>query len=136
MDDPKITRRPRRPLIRVRMVTIAFLGIATTAVSLVGLWSALSHTEEHRMGRAHDAVTSELEQLVRLPASPSSLAAPAPTAFVGLRGGWLDRPEEAQRLVFVPAEWRPVLARAISDCQRAGGRTVTETPIGEDTLVL
>jgi signal transduction histidine kinase len=112
----------RRP-IRHRLLTVAVLGIFTSALSAVALYRAIGASNAQRLERAHEAVSEEVARLVAV--GPDALASP-PT-LVGLRGGLVRAPDEI--VAGVPADWRPLVDRMMATFTR-GGSAALEAPLG------
>ena len=121
--------------IRHRLLYTALLGAITSALALVALERALTMSAAQRVERARDAVTSELDRLALLPASGSALAAPARSTYVGLHGGWLVDVAEVEKVELPPA-WQPALSRTVGDAARSHKSAVTQTALGQSTLIL
>jgi len=81
-------------IIRHRLLSIALLGLVTSALSLFALYRAVSTTGAVRRQRARDVVMAEAERLARLPPTAGSLAEPPSTTYLGLRSGWALGPAE------------------------------------------
>jgi signal transduction histidine kinase len=114
-----------------RLPTIALFSVLTSALSLIALMRALTMSEAQRHERARDAVSGEVARLARLNPSAESLAQPATTSFIGMRGGWA---RAGEALADLPAEWAGPVAAAIGGA--AVHQHVVETPVEHGTLVV
>src|SRR5262249_2077177 len=148
-DAPRIRRGRARPsackrkcsvarrAIRQRLSIIILLGVLTAALSLVALIRALSAMSRTlRLERAREGVVEEVDRLARMEPSADALALPRATSHVGLRGGWVRAPEEAERVAGVPVKWRAPLRRTLDAAARTGETAVTETDFGSASLVM
>ncbi len=95
------------------MVTIAFLGLVTSALALFALYRAVSTTVALRVQRAQDLVGNEVDRLAKLPPTTDSLAAPPSSTYVGLRGGWMQSPAGAASEPGLPPAWVPSVADVV-----------------------
>ncbi|HKA87520.1 MAG TPA: histidine kinase dimerization/phospho-acceptor domain-containing protein, partial [Haliangiales bacterium] len=126
-----------RRAIRQRLSIIILLGVLTAALSLVALIRALSAMSRTlRLERAREGVVEEVDRLARMEPSADALALPPATSHVGLRGGWVRAPEEAERVAGVPVKWRAPLRRTLDAAARTGETAVTETDFGSASLVM
>ncbi|HEX2573116.1 MAG TPA: ATP-binding protein [Polyangia bacterium] len=123
--------------IRHRLLTVVLLGVLTSALSLLALVRAVaSMSQTLRIDRAREAVGEELDRLADGEPGAAALAGPPRTTYIGLRGGWLARPDDAQEETALPAEWRAALEQAARRAVAAHGRVITETVLGSGTLLL
>jgi signal transduction histidine kinase len=123
--------------IRHRLLTVVLLGVLTSALSLVALVRAVaSMSQTLRVDRAREAISEELDRLARLEPGAPALAGPPRTTYVGMRAGWLPRPEDAQKETALPAEWRAVLEQTAGTAAGERGYVITETVLGQATLLL
>ena len=124
-------------LIRYRLLSIVLLGVVTSALSLFVLERAVSTSMSVRRGRARDIVTAEVDRLAATTPSPAALEAGSVSAFVGVRGGWVDDPADVARAPNVPAAWVPTLvdtlARAAAEPRRASIGELDQSP---NTLIV
>lgn len=126
--------------IRHRLLTVVLLGVLTSALSLLALVRAVaSMSQTLRVDRAREAVIEELDRLADNELGAAALAGPPRTTYVGLRGGWLARPgdaQDAQKEAALPAEWRVALEQAAGRAVARQGRVITETVLDSGTLLL
>jgi signal transduction histidine kinase len=136
------------PPIRHRLVTVVFLGVVTSALSLVALVRMLSTATTQRIERGRDFVSDESGRLAQAGAQAGSdrreLLADWPRSqIMGMRGGFA-RPDTALEGP-VPPAWRPVVHEAIHAAARgavaareatlADGRLVASArPVGDGTI--
>ena len=124
-------------VIRHRLLTVVLLGVLTSALSLLALVRAVaSMSQTLRVDRAREAVSEELDRLADNELGAAALAGSPRTTYVGLRGGWLARPDDAEREAALPPEWRAALEQAAGRAVAGPGRMITETVLDSGTLVL
>ncbi len=118
--------------IRHRLLTILSLGVVVSALTLAALIHLLSTTMRHRVERASEAVTEEVERLAR---DPRLHGETAPFSIVGMRGG--TRTESGSDAYGkTPAEWVPAVEQAMRQSRLVGGPATLDVPIGDSTLVV
>jgi signal transduction histidine kinase len=124
-------------VIRHRLLTVVLLGVLTSALSLLALVRAVaSMSQTLRVDRAREAVSEELDRLADNELGAAALAGPPRTTYVGLRGGWLARPDDAQKEAALPPEWQAALEQVAGRAVPGPGRMITETVLDSGTLVL
>jgi signal transduction histidine kinase len=116
-----------RRSIRQRLLTVVFLGVITSAVSLFALVRILSITTQQRVDRARESVSEELEALKESPSRAGALPVLPTISTVGLRGGYFSAdPSEAD----LPKGWIVPFREA----KRSG--SLLEVPLENGTLVI
>ena len=124
----------QNPPIRHRLLTVVFLGVITSGLSLVALVRLYSTTTQQRVERARDNVGDEVAFLAAQPAADRDEALRAPrTTVIGMRGGYLDRGEAPDGSA--PEAWRPTVARAIREAQ-TDRAVLVDGPLPDATLVV
>jgi signal transduction histidine kinase len=123
-------------LIRYRLLTIVFLGVVTSALSLFVLEQALSTSMSVRRGRARDVVTGEVERLAASGPSATPLEGGSVSAFIGVRGGWVDDPADVARAPDVPAVWAPTLVDTLARAATTHGREIGELEQSPNTVIV
>jgi len=121
------------PPIRHRLLTVVFLGVITSGLSLVALVRLLSTTTQQRVERARDNVADEVGLLAAgRTDGEKPLEIPPRSAVIGMRGGYVDarRPENS-----APEAWRPTVERAVREAGR-GELVVLDSPLTDATLVV
>ncbi|HWE30865.1 MAG TPA: hypothetical protein VHB97_22815, partial [Polyangia bacterium] len=104
------------------MVTIALLGLITSALALFALYRAVSTTVALRVQRAQDLVGNEVDRLAKLPPTSDSLAAPPSSTYVGMRGGWMQSPAGAATEPGLPPAWVAPVAEVVRRAEASHGR--------------
>jgi signal transduction histidine kinase len=112
------------------------LGVVTSALSLFVLERALSTSMSVRRGRARDIVTAEVDRLAAVKPSAAALGAPSPTAFVGVRGGWVEDPADVARAPDVPPAWAPTLVDTLARAATTHGPALAELDQAPNTLIV
>jgi signal transduction histidine kinase len=129
--------RQRRPAaIQFHLATIVALAVITSALAVMALMRAFEMTEEHRLRRVTDRVTDELAQLARMPRAQDALSNRPPSTFVGLRAGWVARPQDFSPPDNLPTAWRAALARTIEQAAAQQAQVVTNSEVRGSVLVL
>ena len=123
------------PPIRHRILTIVFLGVITSGLSLVALVRLLSTTATQRIERARDNVAEEASFLstARPGEREKSLHVPPRSATIGMRGGYVDG--SGPRDGNAPEAWRATVGRAIREAAAGDNLVVLDAPLPEGTLV-
>ena len=123
------------PPIRHRLLTVVFLGVITSGLSLVALVRLLSTTTQQRVERARDNVGDEVEFLAAQqgPDREEALRVPR-TTVIGMRGGYVGRGEAADGNA--PEAWRPVVARALGEAGARDQLVLVDAPLPDATLVV
>ncbi|MFI5290674.1 MAG: hypothetical protein ACHQ17_13530, partial [Polyangia bacterium] len=75
-------------VIRHRLLSIVFLGVVTSALSLYALDRAVSTSMSLRRQRAREIVTTEVDRLAGL--TPSANLPESVTTYLGVRGGFAE----------------------------------------------
>jgi len=122
------------PFLRRRFAAIALLGVFLSLLSLAALVYTMHEAHVSRLERARETVGAELDQVERLVPRPNHVADLHKNRYGGIRGGWLDRPEDARDVAAIPDDWRAPLERAASSA--GDTRTIAQTELGSSTLVL
>jgi signal transduction histidine kinase len=121
--------------IRHRLLTVVFLGVITSGLSLVALVRLLSTTTQQRVERARDNVAEETGLLAsgRGAGGEQPLEVPPRSAVIGMRGGYVDadRPQSN-----APEAWRATVDRALHDAATTGKLVVLDDPLPDATLVV
>ncbi len=112
------------------------LGVVTSALSLFVLERALSTSMSVRRGRARDIVSAEVDRLAATRPSAAVLEAGSVSAFVGVRGGWVDDPADVARAPGVPAAWAPTLVDTLSRAASTHARVVGELDQPPNILIV
>jgi signal transduction histidine kinase len=123
------------PFIRHRLVTIALLGLITSALALFALYRAVSTTVAMRVQRARELVGTEVERLAKLPPTTGSLAAPPSSTYVGLRGGWMQSPSGAAAEPGLPSAWVTPVAQVVARAEATHALVEGETSYERGQLV-
>jgi signal transduction histidine kinase len=124
------------PVIRHRLLSIALLGLVTSALSILALYRAVSTTAAVRRQRAADIVAAESERLARLPPTRGALAEPPGTTYLGLHGGWLERPADVAAAPGLAREWWAPVEAAATAALATQRRAERDAPFGDGTLVV
>jgi signal transduction histidine kinase len=125
------------PPIRHRLVTVVFLGVVTSALSLVALVRMLSTATVQRIERGRDFVSDESARLAQAGAQAGSdrreLLAEWPRSQVmGMRGGFARGDGRIEGPL--PAAWRPVVRETVQAA--AGGMQASrEAPLADGRLL-
>jgi signal transduction histidine kinase len=128
------------PPIRHRLLTVVFLGVITSGLSLLALVRLLSTTATQRVERARDNVADEAAYLATAPPADrqARLHVPPRSATIGMRGGYVDgaepRPDNAPN--DAPEAWRATVTRAVDQAARTDQGIVLDAPLPEGTLVI
>jgi signal transduction histidine kinase len=125
--------------IRHRLLTVVFLGVISSGLSLVALVRMLSTATVQRIERGRDNVTEEAARLARTGAQAGSdrraLLMQSPRSQVmGMRGGYA----EASAVVDgpVPEAWRATVKDAIGRAAASGQAISGEAALGDGQLVV
>jgi signal transduction histidine kinase len=127
------------PPIRHRLLTVVFLGVITSGLSLVALVRMLSTATVQRIERGRDNVDDEAERLAAVGASPpearrSVLFETPRSQSLGMRGGYVDR--TSVREAAMPQAWHATVDAAVDRAARTGAPVVSEGPLPDGTLVV
>ncbi|HEY2748164.1 MAG TPA: hypothetical protein VGL86_26250, partial [Polyangia bacterium] len=109
--------------------------MVTSALSLFVLERALSTSMQVRRGRARDIVSTEVDRLAATRPSGAALEAGS-SAFVGVRGGWVDDPADVARAPSVPAAWAPTMVDTLSRAATTHAHVVGELEQPPNTLIV
>jgi signal transduction histidine kinase len=125
------------PPIRHRLVTVVFLGVVTSALSLVALVRMLSTATSQRIERGRDFVSDESARLAQAGAQAGTdrrelLAGWPRSQVMGMRGGF-GRPDGVIEGP-VPPAWRPVVQEAVQ-ASAAGRAAAREATLAEGRLL-
>jgi signal transduction histidine kinase len=121
--------------IRHRLLTVLFLGVITSGLSLVALVRLLSTTTQQRVERARDNVAEEASLLAaeHTSAIEKPLEIPPRSAVIGMRGGYVDLLHPRSN---APEAWRPTVDRALREAAAGDRIVVLDAPITEATVVV
>jgi signal transduction histidine kinase len=122
------------PPIRHRLLTVVFLGVITSGLSLLALVRLLSTNKDQRIERGRDSVTEVSARLAVAHPDKRQLLLEAPRSqTIGMRGGYSDPAGNID--VEVPPLWRAPVAAAVARAV-TGGHGEGEAPLPDGTLVV
>jgi signal transduction histidine kinase len=116
-------------------MTVVFLGVITSGLSLLALVRLLSTAVTARVERARDNITDEVTRFAAAPGDHRQPLAESPRSqVIGMRGGYAagDRVQADA----VPAAWRATLAQALADARRTQALAIVEGPLPEARLIV
>ncbi|HEY7956281.1 MAG TPA: ATP-binding protein [Polyangia bacterium] len=120
-------------VIRHRLLSIVFLGVVTSALSLYALDRAVSTSMSLRRQRAREIVTTEVDRLAGL--TPSANLPESVTTYLGVRGGFAESSAALAHAPGLPAEWTAPLQAAGARALAEHRRILVEKSLLPDTLV-
>jgi signal transduction histidine kinase len=126
------------PPIRHRLLTVVFLGVVTSGLSLVALVRMLSTATTQRIERARDSVAEETARLAQAAAAGSErreLLGQWPRSQVmGMRGGFVEG--GAKVAGPLPEPWRPLVDDAVHQAAARGQAAATERHLADGRVVV
>jgi signal transduction histidine kinase len=125
------------PPIRHRLVTVVFLGVITSGLSLVALVRMLSTATTQRIERGRDFVTEETARLAQAAttADRRELLVQWPRSQVmGMRGGFVQANGAAEGPL--PEAWRPVVSSAVREAAARHQATSRDMDVRDGRLVV
>jgi signal transduction histidine kinase len=123
------------PPIRHRLLTVVFLGVITSGLSLLALVRLLSTTVTQRIERARDNVAEEAAFLAA--AQPDERLArvrvPPRSQTLGMHGGYVEPVAPAHG--DAPEAWRPTVTHAIEQARATHRAVVVDAPLPDGRVV-
>jgi signal transduction histidine kinase len=122
--------------IRHRLLTVVFLGVVTSGLSLVALVRMLSTATVQRIERGRDNVSDETARLAQAPDRREALMQWPRSQVMGMRGGFVAPDHLGTVEGPVPEPWRPVIAGAVRQAAATGQAATAEAAFAEGRLVV
>jgi signal transduction histidine kinase len=126
---------PQNPPIRHRLLTVVFLGVITSGLSLLALVRLLSTTTVQRIERGRDSVSEVSQRLAAAHPDKRQLLLEAPRSqTIGMRGGYTDAAGTLEEEV--PPAWRAPVTDTIRAAASSGQPALRDAPLRDGTLVM
>lgn len=126
---------PITPPIRHRLLTVVFLGVITSGLSLLALVRLLSTNKEQRIERGRESVSEVSTRLASAHPDKRQLLLEAPRSqTIGMRGGYADRAE--QPVDDLPAPWRELVASTINQAASTRRPAQVDGALSDGTLLV
>jgi signal transduction histidine kinase len=121
--------------IRHRLLTVVFLGVVTSGLSLLALVRMLSTATVQRVERARDNVEEESGRLATTGADRRALLFESPRSqVIGMRGGYF-RPGAAIEGP-VPEAWLTTIDQTLREAMQTRRIALRDTPLADGMLVV
>jgi signal transduction histidine kinase len=126
---------PITPPIRHRLLTVVFLGVITSGLSLLALVRLLSTNKEQRIERGRESVTEVSTRLAAAHPDKRQLLLEAPRSqTIGMRGGYADPTGKLDD--DLPPAWRATVASAVHQAVTTRQPAQLDGAVTDGTLVI